>query len=501
MNNSFENENLTPEVHYDSVIIEDASSNRRLEEMIEQRIKDEFDDISIGEDIDEEDSFITSSISQQLITCKPDSMEGSVNHSPEANGHSNFALNSRILDLSLINENSTSKNVMQDLHSDPKLGQWLDENLKLRQMFNSVSDQLNNSKQSTEELISKTNLAERSYRHTINIQKIEINELKDENSNISKKVDSLLQNIEQLNSELACKSHQFESLSDEKHRLQETISSLEIANSALTNQISELSTGKAIKRVTDLEHKFEETLARRKALDQEAFEDQLNLYQRKLDAREEECQQLKNEAKRLEFENDEIRNKLKSERTKFQLNLDELERINFETTPGSLRERLKEAEAKHQNAETSLKISLDANSLLQHELHDLREQLSIYERALDLRNRVNNKQASSTPRHEIGPKPLQATWSSIKPSKQGSNGDDDTQEQLNKEEDSLELPLLQSDEQKIDLSTPRNSSRSSKKPGLEPLLEQPETGNEEDKMQQFLKNFKDKSQQVSRQYG
>ncbi|CAL8105168.1 unnamed protein product [Calicophoron daubneyi] len=219
---------------------------------------------------------------------------------------------------------------------------------------------------------------------------------------VREKLASSEDNVNRLRQEIKEKQETLEQLQlrlkeyeSSNSKLKEEIQTLRLTNESLSNQLVELTTGNAIRRVEEREGKLTEALERRYSVANEELQSELTSTKRRLEDKEQEIadlrRQLENtraDAKKAQDNYNESLSQANSQLNEAQKHYQKLASSGLCTEVNSLRQKVGELE-------TSRKISEDVNKILQEELQDLREQVVVYEGVLKIDGISGGDQAAA----------------------------------------------------------------------------------------------------------
>ncbi|KAK4467503.1 hypothetical protein MN116_008958 [Schistosoma mekongi] len=197
--------------------------------------------------------------------------------------------------------------------------------------------------------------------------------------------------VESLRNELAAKQENFEALrkqlqqnEESQKKLGEELSALRSTNESLSSQLVELTTGNALKRAEEREAQLTESLEQRFISKTEEIKAELITTKRHLTEKEVEVTDLR---RQLEISKAEI---IKAQQTHNEMikeankQLEEAQKHCQQLASSSLCSEVTSLRQRVIELETSKKITEDVNKILQDELRDFRDQVSIYESVLKL---------------------------------------------------------------------------------------------------------------------
>ncbi|TNN10114.1 Centrosomal protein [Schistosoma japonicum] len=197
--------------------------------------------------------------------------------------------------------------------------------------------------------------------------------------------------VKSLRNELAAKQENFEVLQKQlqqnevsQKKLGEELSALRSTNESLSSQLVELTTGNALKRAEEREAQLTQSLEQRFISKTEEIKAELIATQRHLTEKEAEVTDLR---RQLEVSKAEI---IKAQQTHNEMikeankQLEEAQKHCQQLASSSLCSEVTSLRQRVIELETSKKITDDVNKILQDELRDFRDQVSIYESVLKL---------------------------------------------------------------------------------------------------------------------
>ncbi|CAI2725308.1 unnamed protein product [Schistosoma spindalis] len=228
------------------------------------------------------------------------------------------------------------------------------------------------------------------------------------------KLSAMEDTVKSLREELVAKQENSEVLQKQLKRneelqkkLDEELRALRSTNESLSSQLVELTTGNALKRAEEREAQLTESLEQRFISKTEEIRAELNTTQRHLTEKEVEVTDLR---RQLEISKAEIikaqqtHNKMINEANK---QLEEAQKHCQQLASSALCSEVTSLRQKVIELETSKKITEDVNKILQDELRDFRDQVSIYESVLKLdvyfHNNGNNENQFSYESSEFTP--------------------------------------------------------------------------------------------------
>ncbi|CAH8443959.1 unnamed protein product [Dicrocoelium dendriticum] len=197
-------------------------------------------------------------------------------------------------------------------------------------------------------------------------------------------IQTLRKELQDREESLAKLRHQLSESEVSKEKLTTELSALKSTNESLSAQLVELSTGDAVRRVEEREDRLTAALERRFTLVNEELLTDLQQANRRLSEKEKQLVDLERQLETFKAESHKARCDFNETIARTNKQLEETQQhcqrlassaMCSEVT--SLRHRLCEME-------TSRKITEDVNKILQDELQDLREQVSLYENVLKL---------------------------------------------------------------------------------------------------------------------
>ncbi|CAH8484618.1 unnamed protein product [Schistosoma margrebowiei] len=205
------------------------------------------------------------------------------------------------------------------------------------------------------------------------------------------KLSAMEDTVKSLREELVAKQENSEVLQKQlkqneelQKKLDEELRALRSTNESLSSQLVELTTGNALKRAEEREAQLTEHLEQRFISKTEEIRAELNTTQRHLTQKEVEVTDLR---RQLEISKAEIikaqqtHNKMINEANK---QLEEAQKHCQQLASSALCSEVTSLRQKVIELETSKKITEDVNKILQDELRDFRDQVSIYESVLKL---------------------------------------------------------------------------------------------------------------------
>ncbi|KAF5397043.1 hypothetical protein PHET_09625, partial [Paragonimus heterotremus] len=199
---------------------------------------------------------------------------------------------------------------------------------------------------------------------------------------------NLIHNLQQeLNEKLDCSTKLQQRLAElERSNVDLTaeLTELRCTNESLSAQLVELTTGDAVRRVEEREGKLAEALERRHAVAAEDLKADLQLAHRRLSDKESEIVELQRQLDTCKADAKKARSEFNDTIMRTNKQLEEAQQHCQKLASSALCSEVSSLRHKVCEMETSRKITEDVNKILQEELHDLREQVFMYENILKL---------------------------------------------------------------------------------------------------------------------
>ncbi|TGZ65710.1 hypothetical protein CRM22_005751 [Opisthorchis felineus] len=173
-------------------------------------------------------------------------------------------------------------------------------------------------------------------------------------------------------------------LQQSNSELTNELSALRSTNESLSAQLIELTTGDAARRAEEREGKLTEALERRYALANEATTAELQLAKQRLLEKDKEVADLQRQLETCRSDANRAQAEFRETIHRMNRQLEDAQQHCQRLASSALCSEVSDLRQKLCELETSRKITEDVNKILQEELHDLREQISLYEGALRL---------------------------------------------------------------------------------------------------------------------
>ncbi|OON21109.1 hypothetical protein X801_02999 [Opisthorchis viverrini] len=173
-------------------------------------------------------------------------------------------------------------------------------------------------------------------------------------------------------------------LQQSNSELTNELSALRSTNESLSAQLIELTTGDAARRAEEREGKLTEALERRYALANEATTAELQLAKQRLLEKDKEVADLQRQLETCRSDANRAQTEFHETIQRTNRQLEDAQQHCQRLASSALCSEVSDLRQKLCELETSRKITEDVNKILQEELHDLREQISLYEGALRL---------------------------------------------------------------------------------------------------------------------
>ncbi|KAA3673666.1 uncharacterized protein DEA37_0004710, partial [Paragonimus westermani] len=200
--------------------------------------------------------------------------------------------------------------------------------------------------------------------------------------------DNLIHNLQQeLNEKQECLAKLQQRLTELERsnvNLTTELTDLRCTNESLSAQLVELTTGDAVRRVEEREDKLAEALERRHAVAAEDLKADLQLAHRRLGDKESEIVELQRQLDTCKADAKKARSEFNETIMQTNKQLEEAQQHCQKLASSALCSEVSSLQHKVCEMETSRKITEDVNKILQEELHDLREQVFMYENILKL---------------------------------------------------------------------------------------------------------------------
>ncbi|VDP83201.1 unnamed protein product [Echinostoma caproni] len=169
-----------------------------------------------------------------------------------------------------------------------------------------------------------------------------------------------------------------------KDQLNNEILNLRSTNESLSAQLVELTTGDALRRVEAREGKLTEALERRYTVAADELREELTTAKKRLAEKEKEIAGLQRQVEVYKLDLNKAQENFADSLRRANQQLEESQQHCQKLSSSALCSEVTALRQKVATIEVSKKISDDVNTILQDELRDLREQVGIYERMLQL---------------------------------------------------------------------------------------------------------------------